>query len=93
MAAAKNDELLTAGGIAKAIGVSDAKVKSAIKTLGLQPKAKKGPCAYYGPDAVAKVKRVKHHVFRPHGLGDLVPQPRDPPLGRSAGAAAFITSD
>jgi hypothetical protein len=58
MSAAKNDELLTAGGIAKAIGASDAKVKNAIKTLGLQPKAKKGPCAYYGPDAVAKVKKA-----------------------------------
>ena len=58
MAAAKNDELLTAGAIAKAIGASDAKVKGAIKTLGIQPKAKKGVCAYYGADAVAKVKKA-----------------------------------
>jgi len=28
-----------------------------MKTLGIQPKAKKGACAYYGPDAVAKVKK------------------------------------
>jgi hypothetical protein len=58
MSAAKNEELLTAGAIAKAIGASDAKVKNAIKTLGIQPKAKKGVCAYYGPDAVAKVKKA-----------------------------------
>jgi threonyl-tRNA synthetase len=58
MSAAKNDELMTAGGIAKAIGASDAKVKNAIKTLGIQPKAKKGACAYYGPDAVAKVRKA-----------------------------------
>ena len=56
--AAKNEELLTAGAIAKAIGASDAKVKNAIKTLGIQPKAKKGVRAYYGPDAVAKVKKA-----------------------------------
>jgi hypothetical protein len=58
MSAAKNDELLTAGAIAKAIGASDAKVKNAIKTLGIQPKAKKGVCAYYGADTVAKVKKA-----------------------------------
>jgi hypothetical protein len=58
MSAARNEELLTAGAIAKAIGASDAKVKNAIKTLRIQPKAKKGVCAYYGPDAVAKVKKA-----------------------------------
>ena len=58
MSAAKNEELLTAGAIAKAIGASDSKVKNAIKTLGIQPKAKKGVCAYYGPDTVAKVKKA-----------------------------------
>jgi hypothetical protein len=56
--AAKNEELLTAGAIAKAIGASDAKVKNAIKTLGIQPKARKGVCTYYGADAVAKVKKA-----------------------------------
>lgn len=58
MPAAKNEDLLTAGAIAKSIGASDAKVKNAIKTLGLQPKAKKGPCAYYGSDAVVKIKKA-----------------------------------
>ncbi len=50
------DNLLTAGAIAKTLGASDAKVKKAIKDLGLQPKAKKGVCAYYGKDVLPKVK-------------------------------------
>ena len=50
------DDLLTAGAIAKAIGASDAKVKKAIKDLGLTPKAKKGVCSYYGKDVLPKVK-------------------------------------
>ena len=58
MSPAKNDELLSAGAIAKAIGASDAKVKKAIKDLGIEPKAKKGVCNMYGADAVAKVKKA-----------------------------------
>lgn len=49
-------DLLTPGAIAKELGVSDAKVKKAIKDLGLQPTAKKGVCSYYGSDAVARIK-------------------------------------
>jgi hypothetical protein len=55
MAAAKTG-MLTAGNIAKAIGVSDAKVKKAIQELGLKPVAKKGVCNYYAKDAVPKIK-------------------------------------
>lgn len=50
------DDLLTAGAIAKELGLSDTKVKKAIKDLGLQPKAKKGVCCLYGRDALPKVK-------------------------------------
>ena len=49
-------DLLTAGTIAKSIGVSDAKVKKAIQELNIKPVAKKGVCNYYSKDAVAKVK-------------------------------------
>ncbi len=56
MAAPDFSSLLTAGAIAKELGVSDAKVKKAIKDLALEPKARKGVCAYYGKDAMAKVK-------------------------------------
>ena len=54
--AGEKADLLTAGKIAKALGVPDAKVKKAIQTLGIKPQAKKGVCSYYGKDAVAKVK-------------------------------------
>jgi hypothetical protein len=51
-------DLLTAGNIAKTFGVSDAKVKKAIQTLGIKPEVKKGVCNYYGKDVVAKVKKA-----------------------------------
>lgn len=56
MPADKNADLLTAGAIAKELGVSDAKVKKALKDLAVQPKAKKGVCNLYGRDVLAKVK-------------------------------------
>ncbi len=49
-------DLLTAGTIAKSIGVSDAKVKKAIQELKIKPVAKKGVCNYYSKDVVTKVK-------------------------------------
>ncbi|MDX9723636.1 MAG: HTH domain-containing protein [Myxococcota bacterium] len=51
-------EQLSAGKIAKELGVSDAKVKKAIKELGLEPDSKKGACGYYGPESVAKLKKA-----------------------------------
>jgi len=48
--------LLTAGNIAKSLGVSDAKVKKAIQELGIKPQAKKGVCNYYGKEVVTKIK-------------------------------------
>ena len=50
------DDLVTAGAIAKKLGVSDAKVKKALKELGLLPVAKKGVCSYYAQSAIAKVE-------------------------------------
>ncbi len=48
--------LLTAGKIAEAVKVSPAAVKKAIQELKLEPDAVKGPCLYYGPAAVKKIK-------------------------------------
>jgi predicted ArsR family transcriptional regulator len=48
--------LLTAGNIATQLGVSDAKVKKALKDLTNAPTAKKGVCNYYSPDVVGKVR-------------------------------------
>lgn len=49
-------DLMTSGNIAKVLGVSDAKVKKAIKDLKIKPDAKKGVCNYYSPVAMTKIK-------------------------------------
>ncbi len=54
--ATDNTGLLTAGNIAKTLGVSDAKIKKAIQVLGIKPDAKKGVCNYYSKDVVKKIK-------------------------------------
>jgi len=51
-------DLISAGAIAKALGVSDAKVKTAIRTLALEPTAKRGVCALYDPAAVARIREA-----------------------------------
>jgi hypothetical protein len=48
--------LMTAGVLAKELGVSDAKVKKALKDLDIQPEAKKGCCSYYGAETLRKLK-------------------------------------
>jgi len=48
--------LLTSGNIAKTLGVSDGKMKKAIKDLKIKPGAKKGVCNYYAPNVLAKIK-------------------------------------
>ncbi len=55
-----NQQLLTAGAIAKELNVAGPKVKKAIQALGLKPEAKKGACCYYGRDALAKIKGALH---------------------------------
>ena len=52
----KEEDLLTAGNMAKALGTSDAKVKKVIKELAIQPTARKGVCNYYSRAALARVK-------------------------------------
>jgi len=56
MKAEKQEDLLTSGGIAKELGVSDSKVKKVIKELAIQPQAKKGVCNFYSREALAKIK-------------------------------------
>lgn len=53
---AEQTDLLTAGNIAKALSISDAKVKKAITELGIKPTAKKGICNLYSKDVLAKIK-------------------------------------
>ncbi|HVI50868.1 MAG TPA: hypothetical protein VM661_06630 [Candidatus Sulfotelmatobacter sp.] len=51
-----DDTLTTAAKIAKELGVSDAKVKKAIKELAIEPTAKRGVCCFYSTDVIAKIK-------------------------------------
>ncbi len=48
--------LYTASAMAKHLGVPETKVKKAIKDMGLAPVAKKGCCAYFGAEELAKLK-------------------------------------
>jgi len=40
------------------MGVSVGKVKKAILELGIEPDAKKGPCAYYSDATAKKIKEA-----------------------------------
>jgi len=51
-----DQDVITAGNIAKELGVTDTKVKKAIKELGLEPAAKKGVCSFYARGAIAQIK-------------------------------------
>lgn len=48
--------LFTAGAMAKDLGVSDTKVKKAIKDLQLEAATKKGCCSYYTAEDMKKIK-------------------------------------
>ncbi len=48
--------LLTAGAIAKELGVAGPAVAKAIKVLNIKPEMKKGVCSCYSKDAVKKIK-------------------------------------
>jgi hypothetical protein len=52
----ENTDLMNAGNLAKGLKISDAKIKKAIKDLGIQPVAKKGVCNYYSRAALEKIK-------------------------------------
>lgn len=55
---AEKKELLSAGNIAKELGVPEAKVKRAIKDLGIEPTAKRGVCNLYSLEALARIKEA-----------------------------------
>ena len=54
---AEKNEMLTAGKIAKELGISPAKLKKVIQELAIEPDVKKGNCSYYGKKTVAKIKK------------------------------------
>jgi hypothetical protein len=49
-------DTLSPGAIAKELGLSDAKVKKAIKELALEPARRKGVCCFYSRDAVERIR-------------------------------------
>jgi hypothetical protein len=51
-----NDDVIGAASIAKELGVSDAKVKKAIKELGIEPAAKRGVCNFYSRESIPAIK-------------------------------------
>ena len=50
-------ELLTAGKLATAFGVSAKAIKEAIAKAGVEPDVTKGACKYYGPETAEKIKK------------------------------------
>jgi len=56
MATDKGGEMYTAGKLAKALGVSQGKVKKFIEAEGIQPDEVKRGCKYYGPATLERVK-------------------------------------
>jgi len=49
---------ISAGNIAKELGISDSKVKKAIAELGLQPAKKRGACCLYDREAIERIKSL-----------------------------------
>lgn len=54
---AEKTDLLSAGAIAKELGIAPALVSKAIKNLSIQPTTKKGACSYYSRDAVQTIQK------------------------------------
>jgi len=53
---AETQTLYTASVMAKELAISDAKVKKAIKDLGIEAAAKKGCCSYYSQADLDRIK-------------------------------------
>lgn len=50
------EEVKTIGNWAKELGLSDKKLKEAVKSAGVEPDAKKGACSLYSRKTVEKLK-------------------------------------
>lgn len=50
-----DENLKTSANWAKELGISEKKLKDAIKAAGIAPDAKKGVCAFYSRESVQKV--------------------------------------
>ncbi len=52
------EEMLTAGKVAKQLGVPAGAVKKAVAALNLEPDLVKGGCSYYAPKTVKKIAKA-----------------------------------
>jgi hypothetical protein len=52
-----NEEMLTAKKVAEKLGVPPKKVSDFIRSNGIEPDQKKGPCCYYGAATVKKIEK------------------------------------
>ncbi len=52
------EELKSATNWAKELGVSEKKLKDALKAAGIEPDAKKGVCAFYSKASAEKAKKA-----------------------------------
>ncbi|MEW6368196.1 MAG: DUF3606 domain-containing protein [Acidobacteriota bacterium] len=52
------EDLKSAGSWAKELGVSEKKLKDAIKAAGIKPDGKKGPCALYSKASAQKAQKA-----------------------------------
>ena len=53
-----SDDMKTAANWAKELDVPEKKLKEAIKSIGIQPDAKKGACAYYARASAEWAKKA-----------------------------------
>jgi plasmid maintenance system antidote protein VapI len=56
MTTVQGSEMLTAGKMAEALGVSQGKVKKLIEEFGIEPDEIKRGCKYYGSSTLKKLK-------------------------------------
>ncbi len=54
----ENQELMTTKRISETMGVSEGKVKKAIKELNLEHDSARGVCKYYGAENFEKIKNA-----------------------------------
>lgn len=52
------DDLKTIANWAKELGVSDKKLKDAVKAAAIEPDQKKGACSYFSRKAMEKAKKA-----------------------------------
>ncbi len=53
----KKGALYTPAKLAQAVGAPEGRIKKLIEHLGIEPDEVQGRCKYYGPEALAKIRK------------------------------------